>query len=145
MLRSMLYVRYGSGCSRRVTASAARPSVARSCDSKRANPSAGVSRSPATALASNSLVGNLLFGATKFDSRWGQVQFACQAIEKFQALSLALAQVEIQVVAQIVEALGLRQAQGRRLALGNLDQVGHALIAGFREGRVDALQIGPGP
>ena len=50
MLRSMLYVRYGSGCSRRVTASAARPSAARSCDSSSCRPSSGVRRSPSTAL-----------------------------------------------------------------------------------------------
>ena len=37
----MLYVRYGSGCSRRVTASAARPSAARSCDSSSREPLVG--------------------------------------------------------------------------------------------------------
>src|SRR5919109_612882 len=50
MLRSMLYVRYGSACRGRQTASAARPSEIRSL-SKSATPSSAVRRLPLTALS----------------------------------------------------------------------------------------------
>src|SRR5437868_5714940 len=51
MLRSMLKVRYGSGCNRRVTASAARPSAGRSLHSNKSTASANDNRSPVTALS----------------------------------------------------------------------------------------------
>src|SRR5207248_3817667 len=49
MLRSMLEVRYGWGCSGRVTAWAARPSRSRSRQRNSSAPSSGVSRPPSAA------------------------------------------------------------------------------------------------
>src|SRR6478735_7503155 len=99
MLRSILYVRKGSGWSRRVTASAARPSATRSCDSINASPSAGLNRSPATALSSTGAMSE-----DKVDSFGSNLVFNGQLVEPGQPLPLGVPQSVIQVSRQVINS-----------------------------------------
>src|SRR5438477_12252450 len=111
MLRSMLYVRYGCGCSRRVRASAARPIAARSCDSKSRRPSSGARRSPATAFSRIGWVAQAIIrsrGSCRHGKPvlgWGKSQSHGFFVKQFQALALARAEIEMQVVAEVGQAL----------------------------------------
>src|SRR5579872_4327380 len=106
MLRSMLYVRKGPGCLRRVTASAARPSATRSCDSMSASPSARDRRSPATAFSSTGAMSE-----DKVDSFRGDFVRNGQAMEQSQPLSFGRPQSVIQVLREVINGDGIGNAQ----------------------------------
>src|SRR6516162_3637666 len=114
MLRSMLYVRYGSGCSRRVTVSAARPSAWKSVQSNRAQPSSKVRRRPSTALCK--MLRTVEF---KVHPTPGQAQLASQHVKVLQPRLLARAEVEAENVRQITPTEPSVEAQPRRLAMGD--------------------------
>src|SRR5436190_1756630 len=138
MLRSMLYVRKGSGCSRRVTASAARPSATRSCDSIRAKPSAGVNRSPAIAFSSTGAMSE-----DNVDSLGGNLVFNGQLVKPGQPLSLGFPQSVIQVLRQVINGYLFGQAQQGRLAPGDGMDVFHSTISGRRQQFFNSPQVGP--
>src|SRR5687768_8495501 len=111
MLRSMLYVRYGSGWSRLATASAARPRAVRSRLSRSASPSSGVSRSPAVALSSAFDV-----QATKVNSCGSEIQLLRQLVKQREAAPLLRAQIKVQMIAEVAEAFLPSEPQRRRFA-----------------------------
>src|SRR5438105_5079294 len=115
MLRSMLYVRYGSGCSRRQTASAARPSAMRSRQANRATPSSNVSRSPSTARCKICVTVEL-----KAHSSPRQPQLAGQHVIVMQPGLLARPQVKMNDVGKIAPAKARVQPQARRLVVRDL-------------------------
>src|SRR5262245_37773701 len=117
MLRSMLYVRIGSGCSRRVTASAARPSAARSRVWQRASASSGVSRSPASALSR----GDMGF------FRAGEKAFRVTA-EQLQPAAFAGTKMKIQVVAEITQRVVRGQTHERTFRGRDLLQMLFAVV-----------------
>src|SRR4051812_40982639 len=129
MFRSMLYVRYGSGCSRRVTASAAAPKAARSCVSSSRTPSAEVSRSPAAAFSSNGAISE-----DKVDSSRSQGMFHGKLIEPFEAAPFRHPQPVVQVVFEISDCHLLVQIEQRRLASADFVQARYAQLAGRRQG-----------
>src|SRR5436190_2775809 len=106
MFRSMLYVRNGSGCSLRVTASAASPSATRSCDSMRRTPSSNDRRSPATAFSSSGVIAE-----DKLEPSRGQIVFDGQFVKAAKPLPLGRSQSVIQVLRQIVEGRLRRQIE----------------------------------
>src|SRR5262245_61447818 len=99
MLRSMLNVRYGSGCSRRLTASAARPSACTSRTSNSATPSSGVSRPPSTAFDKIRLTVELKIHPTP-----GQPKFTRQHVIVMQPRLFSRPQVKVDDVRQIAPA-----------------------------------------
>src|SRR5580700_6797217 len=105
MLRSMLYVRKGSGCRRRVTASAARPNATRSCDSIRRKPSSKFSRSPATAFSSRGAIAE-----DKLHPLGNELQAGRQTREQSQAGPLSRSNPKMQILGEIVVRGGLAQA-----------------------------------
>src|SRR5262245_9559512 len=137
MLRSMLYVRKGSGCSRRVTASAAAPSAVKSCDSRSLRPSSGVSLSPATALSSSGAISE-----DKINSFIGQPQLDGQLIKQSQAAALGRTEMEMEVFGQIIDRPRCRNLQQRALANSNLPKTCNSSIARAAQHFVDVAQIG---
>src|SRR5580704_4705105 len=95
----MLKVRYGSGWSRRQTASAARPSACKSRQSKRAAPSSQVNRSPSTALRKlRSMVQFKIYPPP------GKAKLTGQGIKMVQPGQLAWPQVKMQDVGKVPTA-----------------------------------------
>src|SRR3954453_15279386 len=110
----MLYVRYGSGCSRMVTGWAPRPSLCRSRQAMSASPSARVRRSPSTALFRMwSMV------ADKVHPLRGQVQLRRQLIIPPQAGQFGFAQVVADDGVEVPPAVAGVEAEGFRLAFGD--------------------------
>src|SRR5262245_14527453 len=99
MLRSMLYVRYGSGCNREVTAWAARPRACRSWQANSSTPSSVESRLPSTAF--DKIRGTVELKVHPFR---GQPEVAGQLVEPGQPGQLPRAEVEAQDVAQVAPA-----------------------------------------
>src|SRR5258708_32444831 len=118
MFRSMLYVRKGSGCRRRVTASAAWPRATRSCDSSSARQSAGVNRSPAIAFSSTGAMAE-----DKFDSLGSKLLFDGQFVEAGQPLAFGRPQSVIQVLREVINGDLLREAEQWRFAVGDLRKI----------------------
>src|SRR4051812_27500109 len=115
MLRSMLYVRYGSGWRRRVTASAARPRRGRPVLSNSATPSPKLSLSPATArsriLVTESTAesragsnGGRRLVELDVDARAGQADFAGEHVKVMQSRQGTRAEIEADDVAEIAPA-----------------------------------------
>src|SRR5688572_20018660 len=98
MLRSMLNVRNGPGCSRRVAASAASPRATRSCDSSSFSPSAGERRSPAAGFSSRGAMSE-----DKFVSFGSQSLFDGQLVKPLQPATLRVPQDELQVAGEIFD------------------------------------------
>src|SRR5438105_1750404 len=125
MLRSMLYVRYGSGCSRRVTASAAVPSATRSCDSSSRSPSSGVKRSPATAFSSSGAMAE-----DKVDPSRSEFILHGELVEPLQPPPFGRPQSVIEVFGEVIKRRLLTQIEQRRFPSGDCRDVVHAAIAG---------------
>src|SRR5688572_11518583 len=96
MFRSMLYVRYGSGCSRVVTAWAERPRACRSRQLNSSTPSSNVRRWPSTAFDRMSRTVEV-----KVHPLRGQSEFAGQLVVPGQPGLLLRAQVEAENVTQV--------------------------------------------
>src|SRR5438132_9512612 len=137
MLRSMLYVRYGSGCRRRQTASAARPSAIRSRQSNSATPSSNVSRSPSTAFCKMRVTVEV-----KAHPSPGQAQLAGQHIIVVQSRLLARAQVKVNDIAQVAPAKTGIQPEPRRFAMRDLADAGGAPAFRLAERFRDAAEFG---
>src|SRR6266478_1990029 len=110
----MLYVRYGSGCRRRHTASAALPSAIRSRQPNSATPSSKVSRSPSTALCKMCVTVEF-----KAHPSLGQAQLAGQHVIMMQPRLLTCVQVEVNDIGEIAPAKAGVQPQPRRLPMGD--------------------------
>src|SRR5687768_734554 len=110
----MLYVRYGSGCTRDVTVCAARPSLCRSLHPMRATPSSKDSRPPSTALDKmRSMV------ADKGHPRWGQAEGGGVAVEPVQPGDLPRAEVVVDDVGQVSTTESRVQPEGGGLPGGD--------------------------
>ena len=120
-----------------MTASAARPSAARSCDSSSASPSSALSRRPETALSrmsSRCVAWSSLRALIErqLHSRRRKSMPAGQREKTLQALPLPRAQVKLQVVAEIRQAIRLGNADRRGRVPGNLLQPSDARRRGRR-------------
>src|SRR3954469_12103704 len=111
----MLYVRYGSGCSREQTACAARPSRCRSRQRVSSTPSSKVRRPPSTAFdKTRSIV------ADKGHPRGGQAEGGGVAVEPVQPGDLTRAEVVVNDVRQVAATVPGVEAEVFRLAGGDL-------------------------
>src|SRR5229473_1894833 len=114
----MLYVRYGSGCIRRQTASAARPNSASGVASapgvNNASPSSAVRRWPSTAFCKMCVTVEL-----KIHSPARQAQLARQHVVMMQARLFARPKIIVNDVGKVSPAEAGVQPQERRLVLGN--------------------------
>src|SRR4051812_3294493 len=115
----MLKVRYGSGWSRRQTASAARPRACRARHSKSARPSSGVSRPPSTAFCKVRVMVEV-----KGDPPAYQAQLAGQRVILLKAGLLARAQVKLNDVGKVAATEPGVQPKPRRLGLRDRARAG---------------------
>src|SRR3954447_7081489 len=97
MFRSMLYVRYGSGCSLWQTACAARPRSSRLASRNRVTPSSKLSRPPST--ARRKIVGTV---EDKVYSFRGQSEASGHLGETSQPRQLWLSQLVRQNASQVI-------------------------------------------
>src|SRR5215203_5800522 len=115
----MLNVRYGSGCRRRQTACAARPSLCRSRQAINSTPSSGVRRPPSTAFDKiRSMV------ADKGHPPGREAEFAREVVVPAQPGEFARAEVVLDDVGEVAAAVPRVEAEGRRLPLGDLAGAG---------------------
>src|SRR5260370_397340 len=115
MLRSMLYVRYGSGCSRRQPASAARPSAGSSRQSKSASPSSGVSRPPSTAFCKRDGMVEV-----KANPPPGQTELAGEHVKMVESRLLTRPQIKVNDAGKVAAAKAGVQAKPGSLRKGDL-------------------------